>query len=208
MIYLAQAPWRALAALRPLWAKGAAQKKRRRRRFRVTIDHAIAGSGVLAACCSVTFAGYMISDRTRQPYFPGIQYLSIFARPNHGVEVAAHAPDATAADSQAAKAGVDPTPTGSITAAKTDLIEGASRLRLLAANQDIAWIESDKGFRQVKPGDILPGLGRVLSITERGGRWLVHIEGGATLALASGAVNPLVSASDTRFARRMIFDAP
>src|SRR5579883_3306620 len=99
----------------------------------------------------MAFAGYMIADRGRQPYFPGLEYLAIFSKPSHGLRVAAHpAPPAAFArlDPPGDADGVDPTPTGSIaSAARADPPDGAGlpppRYRLVSATRAAAWVESE-----------------------------------------------------------------
>lgn len=41
-----------------------------------------------------------------------------------------------------------------------------------------AVLQSRLGYREVSPGDYLPGVGRVLSIKRRGHRWLVFTSSG------------------------------
>jgi hypothetical protein len=175
-------------------------------------DRAIIGGGVAAAFCSLAFATYMISDRDRQPYFFGSQYLAIFAMPSHGVQVAAHpSPVLARLDAPSDSNGVDPTPTGSIPVeARPEPPDGAGllpvRYRLVAANGDAAWVESELGFRQVKPGDTLAGLGRIASIEKRNGRWALITSTGSTLELRDAPFSSRDNeAGKDRFARPLIF---
>ena len=189
--------------------RGAPKRARSLLRFRPSIDHALAGGGFATAFCSLAFAGYMISDHVRQPYFPGAEYLAIFAKPNHGAQVAAH-PAPTAAPKTAANDpnGVDPTPTGSIGPFRGETPDGATatpqRYRLVAASREAAWVESEFGFRQIKPGEVLPGLGRIAAIERRNGRWTMITEKGLMLELMDDAASPDAK-GDARFARQMIF---
>jgi hypothetical protein len=152
----------------------------------------------------------MIRDNGRQPYFPGGEYLAIFSKPNHRVEVAAHlapTPARTAASNDAN--GVDPTPTGSIARlSSADPPDGAAlppqRYRLVAATRETAWVESERGFRQIKAGEALPGLGRIAAIERRNGRWTMTTDSGLMLELKDDAA--LGDAKgDSRFSRQMIF---
>ncbi|MFO1126224.1 MAG: hypothetical protein U1E25_13800 [Methylocystis sp.] len=49
-----------------------------------------------------------------------------------------------------------------------------------------ALIESDGGMIGVEPGEVVPGVGRVLAIKERAGRWVVVTESGEILGNAHG----------------------
>ena len=180
--------------------------------MRLSGDRALIGGGFALAFCSLTFAGYMIGDRDRQPYFPGSEYLAIFARPSHGhgIQVAAHpAPLLARLDRDAG--GVDPMPTGSIrTTMRADPPDGAGlpppRYRIVSAKGNAAWVESELGFRQVKPGDILSGFGRVAAIERRNGRWALVADSGSILELSDAvALSPAEQSPDGRFARWMIF---
>jgi hypothetical protein len=58
---------------------------------------------------------------------------------------------------------------------------GARRLSRRAA-----LIESDRGMIGVEPGEFVPGVGRVMAIQERAGRWVVVTESGEILGNARG----------------------
>jgi hypothetical protein len=187
--------------------------RRPRLRFNLAGDGALAGGGVAAALCSLAFAGYMICDHNRRPYFPGGEYLAIFSKPSRGIQVAAHPSPALARlNTRDDPNGVDPTPTGAIPRAmRPEPPDGAglppSRYRLVAAKGQTAWVESEYGFRQVKLGESLPGFGHVASIETRNGRWALVTDTGSMLELKEAA--PLSHADkepDGRFTRRMIFD--
>ncbi|MGJ0395698.1 MAG: hypothetical protein ACR65U_05680 [Methylocystis sp.] len=52
--------------------------------------------------------------------------------------------------------------------------------------QGAALIESDNGMIGVEPGEVVPGVGRVIAIKERAGRWIVVTESGDILGNAHG----------------------
>ncbi|MGD9657104.1 MAG: hypothetical protein AB7U61_05595 [Methylocystis sp.] len=52
--------------------------------------------------------------------------------------------------------------------------------------QGAALIESDRGMIGVEPGEVVPGVGRVISIKERAGRWIVLTESGEIVGKAHG----------------------
>lgn len=162
------------------------------------VDRVLAASGVLIACSTLAFAGYMMADVDRPPRIAGMEYLSIFARPSHSLVTAAQlkAPDVAEATNNLAIQSVDPTPTGSIldrvaAGRPVNLILTPMRnidprtpfspYRLLDVSNGEALIENDAGFRRVKTGDILPDLGRVNTIEKRGDRWVLLTQNGAAL---------------------------
>ncbi|HLW91263.1 MAG TPA: hypothetical protein VKS78_08190 [Roseiarcus sp.] len=180
-------------------------------RLRVTMDRVLTTGGVAAAFCSIAFAGYMIGDRDRQPYFPGQEYLAIFARPSRGLPVAAAHPSPPLAHVAASgdPTSIDPTPTGAI-APGADPPAGASppdsHYRLVSVDRGEAWVENGTGFRKVKAGDVLPALGRVEAIEKRNGHWFLETASGVALELSDAALDPSSGPGpERRFARRMIF---
>ena len=181
--------------------------------FRFTGDRALVGSGVAMAFCSVVFAGYMIADTDRRPYFPGLEYLAIFSQPSHGrpVQVAAHPAPMLARLETEGDSGVDPTPTGSIgRPSRAEPPDAAGlpppRYRIVSSNGEAAWLESELGFRQIKPGEVLSGFGRVLAIERRNGRWALIADNGSILQLSESSGQPSEDeGSDRRFARPLIF---
>jgi hypothetical protein len=182
-------------------------------RFRFSGDRALVGSGVAMAFCSVVFAGYMITDADRQPYFPGLEYLAIFSQPSRGrpVQVAAHPAPMLARLERQDDNGVDQTPTGSIgRASRAEPPDAAGlpppRYRIVSSNGEAAWLESELGFRQIKPGEVLSGFGRVLAIEQRNGRWALIADNGSILQLSESSGQPSEDESpDRRFARPLIF---
>jgi hypothetical protein len=183
-------------------------------RVRFTADRALVGGGVAMAFCSVVFAGYMITDSDRQPYFPGLEYLAIFSQPSHGgrpVQVAAHPAPMLARLETADDVGVDPTPTGSIgPASRAEPPDAAGlpppRYRIVSSNGEAAWLESELGFRQIKPGEVLTGFGRVSAIERRNGRWALVADNGSVLQLSESSGQPSEDdGPDRRFARPLIF---
>jgi hypothetical protein len=183
-------------------------------RFPVTTDRALVGGGVGMAFCSVVFAGYMITSNP-QPYFPGLEYLAIFSQPSHGrpVQVAAHpAPILARLETPGDPNGVDPTPTGSIGASggRGEPPDAAGlpppRYRIVSASRDAAWLESERGFRQVRPGEALSGFGRIVAIERRKGGWALVADSGSILQLSeSDAQSFGDQGPGGRFIRPMIF---
>jgi len=162
------------------------------------VDRLLAASGVVIACSSLAFAGYMLADSDRPPRIAGMEYLSIFARPSHSLATAAQlkAPLAAEATNRLAAPSIDPTPTGSIfdkaaSGQPVNLILTPMRnidpkappspYRILDVSNGEAVIANQTGFRRVRAGDILPDLGRVNAIEKRGDHWVLTTQNGAPL---------------------------
>jgi hypothetical protein len=162
---------------------------------------ALAGLGLALAGLSVAFAGYMVALDDHQPRIYGLEYLAIFAQPR-GVNHAAlnHAALRSASNAPPRGPAIDPTPTGSIEPPRARANEPPE---IVTAESGRAWIKIDGTIRAVAPGDNVPGLGRIASIVERGGRWVLLDESGAELA-ASAATRG--DAGAPPFSRPMIFD--
>ena len=178
---------------------------------RSNIDIMLAASGVAIALSSMVFAGYMVADVDRPPRIAGMEYLSVFAKPNHALaadEGAAPLPMARVAANNAAQA-IDLTPTGSIsdkagagrgvnliltpdpvlTPTRNDALRTpASPYKLLDVANGEALIQSDVGFRHVRAGDTLPDLGRINTIERRGDHWVLLTQNGAPLEWPSPGI--------------------
>jgi hypothetical protein len=99
---------------------------------------------------------------------------------------------------------IDPSPAGSIGAAAPT---GASSFALVAAHADLAWLRQGMRIFAVRPGDEIPGVGRVKEIAQRQGHWaLVGADGGALLT-GGAAGESEASSARSPFARPMIFGA-
>ncbi|MBI5013785.1 MAG: hypothetical protein HZC06_14150 [Methylocystis sp.] len=82
----------------------------------------------------------------------------------------------------AGKENVDMTPVQTIAPAP----KVVSGYRVRDVYHGAALIESDRGMIGVEPGEVVPGVGRVMAIQERGGRWVVVTESGEILGNARG----------------------
>ena len=162
------------------------------------VDRLLGASGVVIACCSLAFAGYMLADKDRPPRIAGMEYLSIFARPSHSPATAPplKAPVVAEAMNQRAAQSIDPTPTGSIldqaaSGRPVNLILTPMRdadpkassfpYRILDVSNGEALIANRTGFRRVRAGDVLSDLGRVDAIEKRGDHWVLLVQNGAAL---------------------------
>lgn len=173
------------------------------------VDVALGGVGVALAGLSLLFAAEMIR-RPREPYIPGVQYLAIFAQPNSSALKAAqkslsaaNAPPKTSND-------VDYTSTASISERKQPQIpkeplDELTEYEILGATKEVAWLRRGSEIVEVRPGDYLPGFGKILSIEQQAGRWrLVVKNGGPQFGKASpeapgrGAAKSLIFTSPSR----------
>ena len=187
---------------------------------RSPVDVALFGVGVTSAAASVVFAAVMFTRAGDAPLINGMQYLSVFAQPHrHTAIVASTGPAQAAAPPSAAikvadaktatpthadsRQSIDMSPTGSIGRNGEDAAPAADPYRLVAGEPGIAWLRNNIETRVIKTGDFAPGLGRIMAIVLRQGRWTLVDDTGAVVltadapAAAPAAVNP--------FSRRMIF---
>jgi len=125
---------------------------------------------------SMTFAAVMIADSERQPRVSGVEYLSIFSKPALLAQqrVQQQQDEVQIAAAAAPKAPeIDYTPIGAVPDAKRadTAIPG---YRLMEATSESALIRSPRGsVIRVWKGDIVDGVGRVISIERRGDGWSV-----------------------------------
>ena len=164
----------------------------------LTADRLLGASGVVIACSSLAFAGYMLADKDRPPRIAGMEYLSIFARPSHSVATAApiEAPVVAQATNQPAVPEIDPTPTGSIldqaaSGRPVNLIltpvrnieakTASSPYAIVSVSNGQALIANQAGARRVRAGDVLPDFGRINAIEKRGDHWVLLMQNGAPL---------------------------
>ena len=179
------------SAGKTLGAFGAAAKRSRPRKRFFTSERGLGLAGLTLAAASGSFAAYMITDTSRQPYFSGAEYLTVFAKLTPGARSGpgwpAPRPEGAAADTDelataavpsnpvaGAHDGLDPSP-----AYRTNpgaLAFGSSTLGdyvLRSVTRGVAVIESPDGLREVRPGSVIPFAGLVTSIEQQEGRWIV-----------------------------------
>lgn len=156
--------------------------------FALTIDHGLIAAGIAAAIGSASFAGFMIARDNSHPVFGGIEHLMIFAQPIGGSASHQSPPmdqseghrvdyNVTGSIDQAALNAISDQPRpGKVSDAKHDALKGYV-LRFAAKGGMMA--EGPKGSYAATPGAMLPDAGRILSIENRNGRWVVTTEKGA-----------------------------
>jgi hypothetical protein len=147
------------------------------------IDQTLVATGVAGALASAGFAVVMISTDHSQPMFSGIEHLMLFAQPIHGrpAPVLARGYEPPADD------GIDYTATGTIPRSdqhRPDKIETTHvhspptepiimDYVLREARIGVALVQGNGTAYRIKPGNFLPGAGRVLSVEQREDTWVV-----------------------------------
>lgn len=112
------------------------------------------------------------------PPSPAQDKSAVNASPETPIAKVARAARNESANSESAK--IDMTPVQTI-APSTKIVNG---YRVRDVFQGAALIESDSGMIGVEPGEVVPGVGRVIAIKERAGRWIVVTEHGDILGNA------------------------
>ena len=165
----------------------------------IGVDAALVGAGLAAAAGAVVFAGVMIAGGDHKPDVPGQKYLAIFAQPRKAGRVAEDPPPTLAPP---ARGGLDMAPVGAIGAAATI---GAAGFSLIGAQPGVAWLRQDRRVVAVRVGDVAPGLGRIVEIVQRDGRWYLIGDSGAALLSSEPAAPRRASPRRAPFGRPMIF---
>lgn len=131
-------------------------------------DVLLRATGVALAGGSLTFAAHMTADPDRKPQIVGVEHLAIYAKP------------ATSAARRAqleARAGVDYTPVGSTRSAFPD--SNLVGFDLIEAASGRATIRTPQGrVTRVSSGAKLAGVGEIVSIHQRNGKWVVVTQAG------------------------------
>ena len=172
----------------------------------IVVDAALIGSGFAMAAGAVGFAGLMVAESDHKPDVYGLKYLAIYAQPRKTAKAAgelAPSPEPpVAADIDMSPVGAigAPAPTDEATAAAPTNVGGFS---LVSAQPDVAWLREGSRIVAVRPGEMAPGIGRVVEILQREGRWFLIGDSGT--ALLSSDPPAAESRSRAPFSRQMIF---
>lgn len=133
-----------------------------------SIEFALRIAGVALAGVSFAFAIHMVRDSNRKPDIAGIEHLAIYAKPIRGAPPRAQS---------AQTANIDYTPVGATRGAF--LAENLVGFELLEAAPGLATIRTPQGrLARVAPGVKLAGVGAILSIDRRQGKWVVATQAG------------------------------
>lgn len=144
-------------------------------------DGMLGAFGCAAALTCAGFAAYMSANP--RPSFNGVEHLMIFAQPNYQQN-----PHFAAAQAAADRKGIDYSTTGTIRPAngsrpadRNEPIVTSYRLHYVH-NGEALIIGRDDAVYQVSLGSLVPGIGRVVSIENRRGQWVVVTPRGLIVA--------------------------
>lgn len=170
----------------------------RRALLAITVDAALVGAGLAMAAGAIGFAGLMVAEGDHKPDVYGLKYLAIYAQPR---KTAKPAGEPGPSPEPLARGKIDMAPVGSIGAVPPATLGGFA---LVSAQPGLAWLREGSRIVAVRPGDVAPGLGRIVEVSQRDGRWFLIGESG-TAPLSNDP--PAVKAGSARapFNRPMIF---
>ncbi|MGU3359024.1 hypothetical protein ACLBWX_01690 [Methylobacterium sp. M6A4_1b] len=156
---------------RPGYTRPSAGAELRRRSRAAAVERAAVGICLGLAMVSGSFAAYSITGASNtysvQPFLPAVGGGFAWKRPTAPMREAA--------------LDLDPTTTGALPdpvapSSEAERSETAPKARsyvLRRVTEGAALVEGPEGLRQVVPGAILPGAGRILSIRATGSGWVV-----------------------------------
>ncbi len=139
-------------------------------------DLALKSAGVACAVGSVCFAAFMFTHQQGDPRVFAIKDFAIFAQPNRlgAVEDAVK----TAAETRRWRwrghaVSIDMTPVGAVRLRHSETPDRRRQVRIVELNADNALLETREGYRRVRVGDQMPGLGKIIGIRRMDGYWIV-----------------------------------
>jgi hypothetical protein len=164
----------------------------------VAVDATLVGAGLATAAGAVAFAGFMVAQGDHKPDVYGMKYLAIYAQPRKTAKAA----EETGPSSEPPAGGeIDMAPVGSIGPPPPT---NMGSFALVSAQPGVAWLREGARIVAIKQGDVAPGLGRIVDIIQRDGRWfLIGDSGTALLSREPPAANG--GPARDPFSRRMIF---
>lgn len=168
----------------------------RRALLGIAIDAALVGAGLAMAAGAIGFAGLMVVEGNHKPDVFGLKYLAIYAQ-SRGT--ARSAGETGPSPEPPARGGIDMSPVGSIGAAPPATVGG-----FVSAQPGLAWLREGSRIVAVRPGDVRAGLGRIVDVAQRDGRWFLIGESGTAL-LSSEPPAAKEGSARAPFNRRMIF---
>jgi len=144
-------------------------------------DQVLVSVGLGTALASAGFAAIMIASDHPSPVFGGIEHLMLFAQPLHGrsssvVARVQNGSDADGIDYSATGTirPINPPPADKSKAGQLPATEPIVKAYVLQeADIDAAVVQGRGTAYRVRPGNFLPGAGRVLSIEQREDKWVV-----------------------------------
>jgi len=171
----------------------------RRALLGIAIDAALVGAGLAMAAGAIGFAGLMVVEGNHKPDVYGLKYLAIYAQPRRTAKSVGE--PGPSPQPRAARTGIDMSPVGSIGAAPPAAV---GVFALVSAQPGLAWLRDGARIVAVRPGDVRAGLGRIVDVAQRDGRWFLIGESGTAL-LSSEPPAAKEDSARAPFNRRMIF---
>ena len=168
----------------------------RRALLGIAIDAVLVGAGLAMAAGAIGFAGLMVVEGNHKPDVFGLKYLAIYAQPRRTAKPAG---ETGPSPKPPARGGIDMSPVGSIGAAPPATVGG-----FVSAQPGLAWLREGSRIVAVRPGDVRAGLGRIIAVAQRDGRWFLIGEAGTAL-LSSEPPAAKEGSARAPFNRRMIF---
>ena len=169
----------------------------RRALLAIAVDATLVGAGLAMAAGAIGFAGLMVVEGNHKPDVFGLKYLAIYAQPRRTAKPAGETGPSL---EPPARGGIDMSPVGSIGAAPPATMGAA----FVSAQPGLAWLREGSRIVAVRPGDVRPGLGRIVDVAQRDGRWFLIGESGTAL-LSSEPPAAKEGPARAPFNRRMIF---
>ena len=167
-------------------------------------------TGVALAGAAAAFAIRMIATR-HDPLIRDMQYLAIFAQPNSAaMRRAQSSPPVVLAETRPAPR-IDYTPTASFEKSARRASVGVSRAEkapyeILGATEQAAWLRIGVDILEVRKGQTVPGVGKILSIEPRDGAWRLIVDNNPSAASELPSSTPRRSAGATRSSdKKLIF---
>jgi hypothetical protein len=183
------------------WIAGFRALSRSPRAFlAVAVDAALVGAGLATAAGAVAFAGIMVAEGDHKPDVYGMKYLAIYAQPRKTAKAAG---ETGPSSGPPAGGEIDMAPVGSIGTPPPPPTDMGS-FALVSAQPGVAWLREGTRIVAVRQGDVAPGLGRIVDILQRDGRWFLIGDSGTAL-LSREPPKAKDGPAREPFNRRMIF---
>jgi hypothetical protein len=127
-----------------------------------------------------------------------MKYLAIYAQPR---KTAKAADESGRSSGPAAGGEIDMAPVGSIGPPPP---ANMGTFALVSAQPGVAWLREGTRIVAIRQGDVAPGLGRIVDIVKRDGRWFLIGDSGTALLSREPPATKDGPAREP-FSRRMIF---
>ena len=167
-------------------------------------------AGVALAGASATFAFQMIVTR-HDPLIRDMQYLAIFAQPNSAASRRAPSSSPLLLAEARPAPRIDYTPTASFEKNTRRASSGVFKAEMggyeiLGATEQAAWLRIGVDIVEVRRGQTVPGVGKILAIEGRDGTWRLVVDNNPSASTESRPPALNRSAGATRSSeKKLIF---